>query len=69
MQGIYLYECYLFLDHGSGSQSTTWQHSSDLHHALSTSSGILADIKGHNKENEDVGFMSSDSSSSSSSDE
>lgn len=57
------------MDHGPGSQSTTWQQSSELHHTLSSTSGILSEIKGHNKENEDVGFMSSDSSSSSSSDE
>ena len=62
-----------FLDHGPGSQTstTTWQNTSELHHTLSSSggTGFLSDIKGHNKENEDVGFMSSDSSSSSSSDE
>ncbi|XP_071163192.1 mediator of RNA polymerase II transcription subunit 4-like [Mytilus edulis] len=58
------------MDHGPGSQSTTtWQNTSELHHSLSSTSGILSEIKGHNKENEDVGFMSSDSSSSSSSDE
>ncbi|OWF40443.1 mediator of RNA polymerase II transcription subunit 4-like [Mizuhopecten yessoensis] len=55
------------------SSVSSWQPPPELHHSLSTgsggASGFLTEIKGHNKENEDVGFMSSDSSSSSSSDE
>ncbi|XP_064638522.1 mediator of RNA polymerase II transcription subunit 4-like isoform X3 [Lineus longissimus] len=54
--------------------SMSWQHSShDLNSSIPTSSSgqmsVSMDTKGQNKENEDVEVMSTDSSSSSSSDE
>lgn len=67
----------IIVDHGtsahtaSSSSTSSWQPPPELQHSLSTGSGqnLLSDLRGHNKENEDVNFMSSDSSSSSSSDE
>jgi hypothetical protein len=63
-----------FSDHPQLSSAMSWQHTPhDLNSSIPTSSSgqmsASMDTKGQNKENEDVEVMSTDSSSSSSSDE